>query len=274
MDIRPVGSAELAAVDTMLTAAYRADGFPSSGFAPSLRLLDGLRGATLLAGWIAERPVAAGAILDHGGFAQIGLVGVDTAHRGRGLARTIMGALLHRVPPGRPLLLDATPSGAPLYRKLGFAGLDAVRVWNGVPGRARPEAAPLAPADLPEVQAFDRAVFGVDRGPILRSLLAEAGVRGAVCRNGGRLSGYAMLRGARLGPWLAETPEAAAALLQADWPGTLSALVPDANRGATALLEQAGLRAGQVLQHMGRHTAGARLPDRSAIYGQINFHLG
>jgi len=123
--------------------------------------------------------------------------------------------------------LDATELGRPVYAQLGFHDVYALRRWRlerAVPGDAGVGVgggillAPITPADLPEIAAFDAA-----RGPFTRqALLAHLSLRGpalAARDRTGALRGFALSRDGRLatqiGPILAAAPEIALALLSA-----------------------------------------------------------
>jgi len=77
----------------------------------------------------------------------------------------------------------------------------------------------MTAAHLPAVLALDAEAFGADRRRVLEGLCGAAGARGLVSVRDGAVSGYACVRpGANasyLGPWVAQSPEEAAALLMA-----------------------------------------------------------
>ena len=189
-------------------------------------------------------------------LAWIGMLLVEQGRRRQGLARRLLAEALARLRADGvgAALLDATPLGRPLYEQLGFrevAGLER-RQGIGAPapaGAAAPAVRTLRPGDLPALASLDGAAFGAPRGRILRDLAAAPGALGYVTGAGDRIDGYALVRpGAHhwyIGPLVARSPAAAAALLDA----ALSALrgrpvaldVPLSNPWAAALVAARGL---------------------------------
>ncbi len=149
--------------------------------------------------------------LDYGLFAWIAMMLVNPAWRGRGLGARLLEAALEAVPPGRPVRLDATPLGRPLYERHGFADESVLtRHTAERPLPAPPEGAdhrrtrPLTDADMPRLLEVDGHVFAGSRGALLewaRSRRSRIRAR----RNGRRRS--AILR------------RTAGTALRPDWPG-------------------------------------------------------
>ena len=122
--------------------------------------------------------------VDYGGFAWIAMMLVDPAYRGRGLGRRLLEAAIASVPPDRPIRLDATPMGRPLYQACGFE--DEVMLTRHVAdGSTRLRTSlphtfvfrhvrPLTPDDLPVLAPHDTAVFGGNRGAVLAWVLDGA----------------------------------------------------------------------------------------------------
>jgi len=158
-------------------------------------------------------------------FAWIGMVLVDPEYRSRGigtklLERTIEYLDHQKIP---TMKLDATPQGKPLYEKLGFVTEYGIERWvlkRPTPpglGTANPNRATLSTTQLESILGRDRAVFGADRGFLLRSLQENAPEFGKGIFNGGKVHGYTFgRRGSfadHLGPWMAEDSCAARQLL-------------------------------------------------------------
>ena len=155
-------------------------------------------------------------------FAWISMVLVDPDYRNRGIGSELLRrAIEHLDDAGIPTLkLDATPLGKPLYEKLGFVSEFEIERWNL---RRKVEenvgaSAEIAPAaQLKEVLAFDRQIFGADRSNLL-GFLAERGpaLTLAVVR-GTQVQGYAFGRRGlfadHLGPWMASDPDTARIML-------------------------------------------------------------
>jgi len=184
--------------------------------------------------------VAATSAISAGPVAVIGNVITRPGLRGRGLGRAVMSATLAwlRENGVRSVLLDATGAGQPLYQKLGFVARERSWIAHGslasLDLAALRERAGATPArlrsldDLPVIAALDRAAFGGDRLELLRLVANGSDCWLYTVGDGANPDGYLLVRaleppraGVRLGPWVAKTPEAGAALLGA-------ALRPDA----------------------------------------------
>jgi GNAT superfamily N-acetyltransferase len=179
-------------------------------------------------------------------LAWIGMLLVDAASRHQGFGRRL---LLHALAwleqcHVHAMMLDATPLGQPLYESLGFRQRYPLERWQGVAASA----GGIPPAVLPLDQrglagpclALDRRAFGLDRGRLLRDLLAVPDARGFRTGGGAAIEGFVLLRpGAarwHIGPLVADNAERAAAMLQAamevlegrpvqiDVPGVLAAV--------------------------------------------------
>jgi GNAT superfamily N-acetyltransferase len=162
------------------------------------------------------------AVRPHPPLAWISMVLVTPAWRGRGLATWLMRRAIRRVAElGAVAVLDATPAGREVYKRLGFADgrkLIRLRAPAGVtpPVVATPDR--LGEADLREIVTQDRAVAAFDRSPVLRYLAGVAPESAFVLR-GGVGTGYALGRPGRLafyvGPVVAPSTEDALALVAA-----------------------------------------------------------
>lgn len=185
----------------------------------------------------------------------IGNLLVREEFRGGGLGRRLMReaiASLREAGAGT-VWLTASPSGLPLYEKLGFVAVDRIVRWRGKCGGGdRREGDPWCLEALEEV---DRTGWGDSRTAIVR----EVGERGTVLGCG---DGFCMLqRGARgwqLGPWGALRPEGAAALLEkavaAGGDGEEIVLdAPEGNREGGAILTARGFApcGATVLMYLG-----------------------
>jgi hypothetical protein len=136
-------------------------------------------------------------------------------------------------------MLDATPAGAQVYRRIGFVPGFELERWQGagIAGAADPALAGAALDDLPVVAgaalddlpavaaaalddvaaiaAVDRAATGLERRFVLASFLSRAGTRAWLAPHG---DGFAIVRAghraAQLGPLVAPDEAAALALLR------------------------------------------------------------
>lgn len=120
--------------------------------------------------------------IDYGGFGWIAMMLVAPEHRGHGLGSRLLQAALESLPAARPVRLDATPLGRPLYERFGFRD-EAVltrHVAPAAPRRATVDTnkgitvAPIDAADLDEIARRDREVFGGERRTVLEWSLGHA----------------------------------------------------------------------------------------------------
>ncbi|WP_059010020.1 GNAT family N-acetyltransferase [Streptomyces specialis] len=117
-------------------------------------------------------------------------------HAGRGLGRLLMRHVVAECAPATTFL-TATDNGRPLYEQLGFKAVGAVTLLRGrftgdVPGAGTDAAVrPATAADLPDVLALDRPVFGADRTGLLARLPSFADQFLVARAPDGRLAGYA-----------------------------------------------------------------------------------
>jgi GNAT superfamily N-acetyltransferase len=177
----------------------------------------------------AGRLVASGAALPYdGAVGWISMMLVDAGHRHRGLATRLLAACidaLHRA--GRASMLDATPAGAEVYRRSGFAAGFGFERWEGE-GIADEGAAGAAvevdvrePARLAAFGALDRSVGGVGREVLWRSFAARPATRAWLSADA---SGFVVARPGRratqIGPLVAADEAAALALAKAALAGT------------------------------------------------------
>lgn len=163
-------------------------------------------------------------------FAWISMVLVLPDCRGRGLATELVDEAIRQLAAeSRVAVLDATPAGFPVYRRLGFepawgfaryrreAGAGAGRSVPAPPPGIRIR--PMSEADSPAVRALDRPAFGADRGDLLDALVERLPAAARVAERDGVLVGYVCGRDGRearqLGPLLAADDATAGALLGA-----------------------------------------------------------
>jgi len=173
------------------------------------------------------RLIASAAILPHGDrFGWIGMVLVTGAQQRRGLARWLLRHSIEALEARRLVpLLDATPAGRAVYLDLGFEDCWSLRrLVLRQPPRAGAAAAvegvrlhPLKPADWPAAIAYDCAVFGAERGTLLRRLAERLPPAALIAERGGEIAGVLLGRDGRLmnqlGPLVADDDTVARALL-------------------------------------------------------------
>lgn len=281
LQLRPLTPDDFSALDPLLMAAY----------GRSTSMLDVLTHYHQLQpdGWVLalqdDKPVGTGGAICYGEFARIGLVGVGPGLQGQGIGTAIMQHLLEWCAQrgAGTVMLDATPAGVPLYTKLGFVTDDYVcgfvqdhpSTLMDSPGIA---VQPLEPSELPKVVKYDAQRFGASRAVVLASFYAQFSERAFVARNSqGTIMGYIIAQASRVGPWLADSPEAASALLKQVLQLTFSPspmiLVPKCNQEARFLLEQAGFVPEKRWQFMRLHGT-PNLWRRQWLYGYASFYVG
>jgi ribosomal protein S18 acetylase RimI-like enzyme len=223
------------------------------------------------------RLIATAATLPHANrFAWISMVLVTAAQQRKGLARWLLRDCIERLT-SRQLVpvLDATPAGRSVYSGLGFRDAWSMRRLVGLVARAAqsPRAGPAAegvtvrpldPADWPEIIAYDTAIFGADRGALLRRLAGRLPQAALIAEHQGRLAGFLLGRDGRvmnqLGPLAAETDQVARALLAPAFAAValpLAVDVPDRHAGLGGWLLTLGFTAERPLTRMVYGTSAA-----------------
>lgn len=166
--------------------------------------------------------VATAATLPYGaaqGWISMVLVRADWS--GRGLATELLGECIRDLrSAGIAPLLDATPAGEPVYRRLGFeCGLRFER-WEASPTRRTTTAGCTCrlagEADWPRIVALDADASRVERTFLLRAFLSRPASRAFITTDG---TGFVLVRAGRratqIGPLVACDPASAIALLDA-----------------------------------------------------------
>jgi GNAT superfamily N-acetyltransferase len=173
------------------------------------------------------RIVATTATLPYGSrFAWISMVLVAGEFRRRGLATRLMRwAMDDLAAAGLVPVLDATPDGREVYRRLGFQ--DSWGFQRLIRRERPPTAAPVAAADVgiraiadqdwPALCAYDAAAFGAERSAVLSDLRRRLPAAALVAERAGDIAGFMLGRdGARAGhlcPLIADDDATACALL-------------------------------------------------------------
>ncbi len=118
------------------------------------------------------------AFLRYDKLAWIALMLVDARERGSGAGTQLLEHVLAQLRDEGAAGLDATPAGEPLYRRHGFVKAHRLLRMKSKADRPRFKAGgaarPMAQADLPQVFARDREIFGADRSWLLQALFRRA----------------------------------------------------------------------------------------------------
>jgi GNAT superfamily N-acetyltransferase len=236
------------------------------------------------------RLIATAATLPHAGrFAWISMVLVTRAQQRQGLARWLLRDCIewltrHRLVP----VLDATPAGRGVYLGLGFHDAWGMRrLVCRAPQAPRPPAPAegltvrrLAAADWPQVIAYDAAIFGADRGVLLRRLAERLPQAALIAERRGRLAGFLLGRDGRvmnqLGPLAAEGDQVARALLAHAFAAVAFPLaidVPDRHATLSEWLLTLGFVAERPLTRM-VHGTSAAFDDPAHLFAIAGPELG
>ncbi len=173
------------------------------------------------------RLIATSATLPHGGrFGWISMVLVTARHRRLGLASwLLMHSIARLTSQGLTPILDATPAGREVYSRLGFEDVWSLcrLIGRETTGAEAPALSrdtvlnAIAPEDWDGLVAYDREIFGADRGALLRGLVARLPAAAWIAKRRGRIAGFILGRDGRvmnqLGPLAAEDDTIAQALV-------------------------------------------------------------
>lgn len=173
------------------------------------------------------RVIATAATLPYGDrFAWISMVLVTKAFQRRGIATQLLQRCTDDIVAGRRVpVLDATPAGREVYRRMGFQdswsfqryNAASVRVPAGVPAASSARIHVIADGVWPQLCAYDAKVFGADRGGLLANLRMRLPQAALYAERDGEITGFLLGRDGRvstqLGPLVAEDDETAIALL-------------------------------------------------------------
>jgi GNAT superfamily N-acetyltransferase len=175
------------------------------------------------AAWVAEdagQVVGCGSGIVHGRIGIVGNMVVTATHRRRGIAGRILREVLDFLEPRTDTIeLNATLDGQPLYERFGF---EAVTRFHGAnlppPAGAVSDLVVGEWTDAAALAAWDALRFGGNRLTILAMAVHDPGRSVLAARAAsGELAGYAVVRPTEqaIGPFVADLPDAAAALLEA-----------------------------------------------------------
>lgn len=233
------------------------------------------------------RVVGFGAATVYGPFSYIALMGTHPDVQRQGVARSVLGRLIHwiHVSGCQTILLDASAAGQHLYEVSGFEAIDTTVVFKRqrdirtTPG-ANPETNSPSEIDVPALTDFDSPIFGADRGRFLEYLRNDLPGRFFVSHDReGRVDGYLVAQKTQtLGPWVASNPDAAEKLLSrcldvVRFETYPEVLVSGSNTSAIGILENFGFKEQRRLKHM-RMGEDVKRTRATKIYGQASLGLG
>jgi len=218
---------------------------------------------------------------EHFGF--VGALVVDPAMRSKGPA-TMLAIYRHVLAylGVRNGAMDAMPATQKFFADLGCVPVYRHWRFEGVLPIGQPAGTviPLSEVSFEALCDYDAAQFPARRERFLRVWLEAYGSGGRACVRDGRLAGFGVLRrarsGWRVGPLLADDPEAAEDLLRAM--STMSrgeqvALdVPEANPAAMTLVKRLGLVGRVETTRMVKPRGVDMTPDR--VYSIASYEFG
>ncbi len=235
----------------------------------------------------AGRLVGAGSGVAYRPLGIVGNMMVAEDRRREGIGSAVLDAVaefLHEDGCTR-LELYATQQGRPLYARHGFSPIEpGSRAHLAHDLALPPPRRDIVVSDgderaLDSLVDFDAPRFGGNRSALLSAMLADRHRPALVARRDATLVGFGWLRTdeARIGPWVADEPDVAAALLAEafrrapDHP-ELTANIPISNRRAVEWLRGLGV---EPDPWDGRMARGAPIPRRDeSIYGSTSGALG
>jgi len=275
--LREMVAADVPALNALLQVAYGA----SRSY--ERRLMDALANPTAhtLVVDYQGKAAAMGTLHDYATVGYVALLGVAPEHQRQGIGRRLMDALIatsrelnHAV-----LALESSEAGRSLYDSLGFAPLG---ITLGVAGPcaggsavtdARVRRAMVTDGEI--IAAYDAVAFGGDRGSTIATWFADAHCTVFIADDGDHIGGYVVAREGRIGPWVAQSPGAAAALFdaaRATLDGNAVVYVPEENFSALAILAQRGWTPRTRNTHMA--LGDTSLLTRRGIYGLMSLGEG
>ncbi|QCX80397.1 Acetyltransferase (GNAT) family protein [Streptomyces sp. YIM 121038] len=234
-------------------------------------------------GRVDGEPVSAVSVVNYGpAYAFLGfyLVRPDARGQGHGIA-TWRAALAHAG--DRTVGLDGVPAQQDNYRRSGFAHRHDTMRYVGpaaVGGPVSAHVRPAAEVGHEALLAYDSSCYPADRPRFLASWLGTPGHRALARVDGGRVTGYGVVRpardGVRIGPLFADTRADAEALLDALTAGLDGALVsidvPESHAPAVALAEARGMKPTFATARM--YTGPVREFAREKVFGITTLELG
>lgn len=219
-------------------------------------------------------------------FGWISMVLVTAGQRRQGLASVLLARCVAQLQAqGLVPVLDATPAGREVYRRLGFLDGWGITRWRrkAAPPGALALAAnvrPMREDDAQQVAALDAAAFGAQRPALLRALAQRSRGFACVAEQGGRIAGFLLGRDGRvatqLGPIVARDAADAEALCAHALAHTAGPLLVDAvdrHAGFAARLREAGFEVERGYTRMALGTAEA-FGDAALLFAIAGPELG
>ena len=225
------------------------------------------------------RIVGTTATLPYGGrFAWISMVLVTGEYRRRGLATQLLRLAMADLAAAKLVpVLDATPDGHPVYRRLGFEDCwgftRLVRRERRVTSAAADVTVrPIADSDWLTLVAYDAAAFGAERSAVLAGLRGRLPAAELIAERNGRIAGFLLGRdgglASHIGPLIADDDTVACALaaraLEA-LDGPVFVDLADAQTGLRGFLDGCGFAVARPFTRMA-YRSSARFDDAARTF--------
>jgi GNAT superfamily N-acetyltransferase len=237
------------------------------------------------------RIVATTATLPYGGrFAWISMVLVTGEYRRRGLATKLMQQAMRDLAAAKLVpVLDATPDGREVYRRLGFQdSWNFQRLIRRERPRSRADVAtpagvtvrPITDADWPALCAYDAAAFGAERSAVLAGLRGRLPAADLLAMRGNAIAGFLLGRdgglASHIGPLIADDDAVGCALVARAVDGIEGPLFIDLADGKSELrgfLDAHGFTAVRPFTRM-LYGSSARFDDPARTFAVVGPEFG
>lgn len=275
-EIRPFQEADVPAANLILRAAHGVENSFDS-------LLNRNRLLTPECWWILEmdgKPVGVVGAVDFGEFAHIGLMSIEPGVQMSGAGSRLLQYALEQLEEKgfRSITLYSTNAGVAFYPRFGFRWSGLSCEWKLRKRKVlRRDVRIIAGMDLDRIAEFDAPIFGGNRMALLAALERESPGRILMTEGvSGACFGFVCAQPSVIGPFAADTPEVAEALLDAalDLPfdGVPRVLLPEAHVDGESLMAQAGFEPFRTSRYFVRGVAPRQ--KRLKMYGQGAYSLG
>jgi len=211
-------------------------------------------------------------------------------YRRRGLATAMLRRAMADLTAAKLVpVLDATPDGHAVYRRLGFEDSwgfqrlirrERQRAAGNVPAPAGVTVRPITDADWPALCAYDAAAFGADRSAVLAGLRGRLPAAELVAARGDGIAGFLLGRdgglAAQIGPLIADDDAAAGALAARaleEIEGPLFVDLADSKRGLRSALDARGFTAARPFTRM-LYGSSARFDDAARTFAVVGPEFG
>jgi hypothetical protein len=186
-------------------------------------------------------------------------------------------------------VLDATPDGRAVYRRLGFEDSwgfqrlirrERQRTAGSVAAPAGVTVRPIADADWPALCAYDAAAFGAERSAVLAGLRGRLPAAELVAARGNAIAGFLLGRdgglAAQIGPLIADDDAIAVALAARALDGIEGPLfvdLADGKRELRSVLDARGFAAARPFTRM-LYGSSARFDDAARTFAVVGPEFG